>query len=159
MKRALIAVGLIALAFAVPSFAQDEAPGQQSIIVASVPTGGFNCGRASYPEYCYGVPANVGGTFWLDCCYNAGKGFIVFNNVVDLGQATIDSAVPTKNSAGFMTKLDITFHGSTDDRDRGTYTGTGTFTFSYYYFPGGVRRGDAGYRQLMQSGSLTITYN
>jgi hypothetical protein len=163
MKRALLTVALIAVAFAVPSFAQDEAPGQQSLIVASVPTGGFNCGRAGYSEYCYGVPANVGGTFWLDCYYNGApngsSGLILFNNVADLGQATIDSAIVAKNSAGLVTKLDITLHGSTDDRHRGTYTGTGTFTFSYYYSPGGGGRGGASYRQLMQSGSLTSTYN
>ena len=161
MTRALLTVALIAVAFAVPSFAQDEAPGQQSLIVASVPTGGFNCGRAGYSEYCYGVPANVGGTFWLDCFYNGApngsRGFIHFNSVADLGQATIDSATVVKNSAGLVTKLDITFHGSTDDRNRGTYRGTGAFTFSYYYSPGGGRSG-ADYRQLMQNGSLTITY-
>ena len=162
----IVAVFVMALAlslFAASGHAQDEAPGSQSVITASVPTGGFSCGRASYPAYCYGVPA-LGGTFWLDVYYNAypqPNGFIAFNNVADLGMASVTGATVVKNSLGLVTELDVTFNGTTNDGDSGTYTGTGKFTFSYYKMSSGSGRGGGypGYVQILTSGTLTITYN
>jgi hypothetical protein len=151
---------LLAVLFvAVQAQAQDEVSGQQNVITVAAPTGGYSCGRASYPEYCYGVPANVGGSFWLDCSYKAGNGFIVFFGVADLGQATIDSAMPTYGTNGGLTQLNIKFHGMTNDGDGDTYTGTGRFTFSYYVGHCSGRGCGNPTVQLMQSGSLTITYN
>jgi hypothetical protein len=157
MKRIFIFVPVLALALSViapKAHAQDETPGQQSQIVASVPPGGYSCGRNSYPLYCYGVPVNVGGTFWLDVYYNTGSGFILFNSVADLGQGTITSAAATTNSLGQVTQLTVTFGGSTNDGDGGTYTGTGTFTFSYYKCSSRY----CGYIQVLQSGTISITY-
>ncbi len=159
MKRIFVFAPVLALALSmiVPqAHAQDEIPGTQSTIIASVPFGGYSCGRNSYPLYCYGVPVNVGGTFWLDAYYNTGSGFILFNSVADLGQGTITSVTAiTKNSLGQVTRLTIAFNGSTNDGDGLTYTGTGTFTFSYYKCAAKY----CGYIQLMQSGSMTITYH
>ncbi len=158
MKRIFVFAPVLALALSmiVPqAHAQDEIPGTQSTIVASVPFGGYSCGRNSYPLYCYGVPVNVGGTFWLDAYYNTGSGFILFNSVADLGQGTITSAAATTNPLGQVTRLTIAFNGSTNDGDGLTYTGTGTFTFSYYKCAARY----CGYIQLMQSGSMTITYH
>jgi len=140
----------------------DEVPGSQSQIIAGVATGGFSCGRETYPLYCYGIPANVGGTFWLDVSYNATPsqtGFVSFNSVLDLGQGTITGATFTTNSLGQITQMDIVFNGTTNDGDNGAYTGTGSFTFSYVYSSGGGGKGNlGGYVQLLQTGSLTITY-
>jgi hypothetical protein len=132
---------------------QDEAPGAKSQITASIPTGGFSCGRASYPLYCYGIPASVGGSFWLDAYTSTQQGFIAFNQVADLGQATITSSSTSTNNIGLVTQLMVTFRGSTNDGDGGTYIGTGTFTFSYYKTSRGF------YVQVLQSGTVNITYN
>jgi hypothetical protein len=161
VKRVIPALALTVLV-AVSVWAarpQDETPGSQSTITAAVPAGGYSCGRASYPEYCFGVPTNFGGTFWLDCYYKGEQnqnvfGFIVFNNVVDLGQATITQASVVMGPAG-PTSLTVTFHGTTNDGDNGNYTGTGTFTFAYY--KGGYGR-SYGWYQTMTRGSMTITY-
>src|SRR5216683_2047720 len=142
----------------------DETPGQLATITAAVPTGGFSCGRVTYPLYCYGIPANIGGTFWLDVSYNdipSPTGFVSFNNVADLGQATITVATfTTDGNTGQINSMHIVFNGNTVSPDIGTYTGTGAFTFSYYYSSGGGGKGGGypGYIQVMQSGTLTITY-
>ena len=149
--------------------AQDETPGQVLQFQANVGTG-YNCGRASSPLYCYGIPVNIGtnsggnGTFWLDTYvtgYNAGTGFVLFNGVADLGEGIVSSNVPTTNSAGQVTTLVVNFHGSTNDGDGGTYTGTMTLTFTYYYSSGGGGKGGAGsgWRFICTGGSVKITYN
>ncbi len=151
------------------SYAQDEPPGQVLNFQTNVGTG-YNCGRASSPLYCYGIPVNIGtgaggnGSFWLDTYvtgYNAGTGFVLFKGVADLGQATVTSNIPTTNSSGQVTKLVVNFQGSTNDGDNGTYTGTMTLTFSYYYSSGGGGRGGAGagWRFICTGGSVSITYN
>jgi hypothetical protein len=165
MRHRIALALVLALICCIPAHSQapDEVPGTQSQIIASVPTGGFSCGRASYPLYCYGIPTNVGGSFWLDVQYNAypsPTGFIAFNQVVDLGQGTITGATMTKNSSGQITNMSITFTGGTNDGDGGTYSGTGTFAFTYYHVAGGGGRGSSGYYvQVLQSGTLTITYH
>ena len=141
----------------------DETPGQLATIVAGVPTGGFSCGRLSYPLYCYGIPASVGGTFWLDVSYNPTpppSGFVSFTNVADLGQGTItDALFTTDGTTGQINWMHIFFNGSTNDGDNGTYTGEGYFTFSYYWANGGGGKGNTGYYvQILQSGTLIITY-
>src|SRR5258708_34912750 len=155
MKTVLALLALAAI-FTVPAHAQDEAPGSQSQIVAAIPAGGFSCGRASYPLYCYGIPANIGRTFWLDSYWQAGNGFIAFNGVADLGQATITSSqVTSRNASNEVTGLTVQFHGSTNAGDGGTYIGSGTFTFSYYHCTSRY----CGDVMVLQSGSMTITYN
>ena len=165
MKK-LSAVALIWVFLAVPLAATpgDETSGQQSQIVASVPTGGFSCGRASYPIYCTNIPANIGGTFWLDVYTNAypePKGFILFSGVADLGQASITGATVTKNSLGQVTTLVVTFNGATNDGDNDSYSGSATFAFSYYKMSGGSGRGGGypGYILILNSGSLAIKYS
>jgi hypothetical protein len=149
--------------------AQDEAPGQVLEFQANVGTG-HNCGRASSPLYCYGIPVNIGpenggnGSFWLDTYvtgYRAGTGFILFNGVADLGEATVTGNTPTTNSSGQVTKLQVDFQGTTNDGDNGTYAGTMTLTFSYYYSSGGGGKGGAGagWRFICTGGSIRITYN
>jgi hypothetical protein len=157
----LFAALAVAALFAMPAKAQDEAPASQSTILANVGNGQA-CGKASYPEYCYGVPTNQGGTFWLDAYYNGYNnngvvsGFILFNGVADLqGSATITTASTVKNSQGLVTSLTIGFNGTTAD-DGGTYTGTAIFTFTYY--KGGYGR-NYGYYQTMTGGTVVITYN
>jgi hypothetical protein len=162
-----MALGLCALSRAVCQ-TPDETRGQPLTIQTNVGSG-YNCGRASSPLYCYGIPVNVGpanggnGSIWLDTYvsgYNTGTGFIAFSGVEDLGQGTVTSNIPTKNSAGQVTKLVVNFHGSTNDGDNGTYTGTMTLTFSYYYSSGGGGRGGAGagWRFICTGGSIGITY-
>ena len=150
------------------SKAQDEAPGQVLQFETNVGTG-YNCGHVSTPLYCYGIPVNIGtgsggnGTFWLDTYlsgYNAGTGFVLFNGVADLGQATVTSNVPTLNSAGQVSSLAVNFKGSTTDGDNGTYTGTMKLTFSYYYTSVGSGRGGggSGWHFVCTGGSVKITY-
>lgn len=161
MKMRIMAA--LFLALSVPAFAQDETPGQQAQVIASVPVGGYSCGRATYPIYCFGVPANVGGTFWLDAytnSYPAPNGFIEFSGVLDLGQAKITNAIVTRNALGQVSQLTVAFSGNTVD-DGGTYSGTAYFTFNYVKMRGGSGRGGGypGYLLLMAGGALTITYN
>jgi hypothetical protein len=163
LKRALFLLVLVLALGAIPLKAQDETPGSQSTITASIASGGFSCGRASYPAYCYGVPA-LGGTFWLDVYYNAyphANGFIAFNNVADLGYSTVVAASVVKDASGLVTELDVSFAGVTNDGDNGTYSGTGKFVFSYYKMSSGSGRGGGypGYVQILQSATLTINYN
>jgi hypothetical protein len=171
LTRMKVCAGLLILEIFGPvvSHAQEETPGQILNFQTNVGSG-YNCGRASTPLYCYGIPVNIGGTngvngsFWLDTYvtgYNAGTGFVLFNNVADLGQGTVTSNVPTLNSAGQVTQLVVNFKGLTNDGDGGTYTGTMTLTFSYYYSSGGGGRGGAGagWRFICTGGSVQITYN
>jgi hypothetical protein len=169
MKKAA-AIATLALALVIPAQAQparpaggDETPAQQSQIIAAVPTGGYLCGRAAADgARCFSVPANIGGTFWLDAAPTAYTpyGFISFNNVADLGQATITTQTFTSDANHHMLTLHVEFNGMTNDGDNDTYTGTADFTFSYYKMSGGSGRGGGypGYIQVMQSGTLTINY-
>jgi len=165
MKHILtgLALALVFFTVAPKVQAQDEVSATLSTITAAVPTGGFSCGRARYPEYCYGVPA-LGGTFWLDVYYNAypsPNGFIAFNNVADFGQAIITAASFTLNPKNQIVTLHVVFNGTTNDGDNDAYTGTADFTFSYVYMRGGGGKGGGypDYVQLMQSGTLTIKYS
>ena len=161
-----LALGFCALGHA--NCQTEETSGQTMQIQTNVGSG-YNCGRVSSPLYCYGVPVNMGtnnsgnGSLWLDTYvtgYNAGTGFIAFNGVADLGQATVTSNTPTTNASGQVTKLTVNFNGKTNDGDSGTYTGTMTLTFTYYYSSGGGGRGGAGagWRYICTGGSLSITY-
>jgi hypothetical protein len=156
MKVRKVVIVVLALVLSVfghaVGHAQDEPPGQGLEFQTNVGSG-YNCGRASTPLYCYGIPVNIGtgtggnGKFWLDTYvtgYNAGTGFVLFMGVADLGEGLVTSNVPTTNSSGQITKLILNFHGSTNDGDNGTYTGTMTLTFSYYYSSGGGGRGEPG---------------
>ena len=173
MKAGRIATGILGVVLGMLTYtvghAQDEAPGQVLEFLTNVGSG-YNCGRASTPLYCYGIPVNIGtdaggnGKFWLDTYvsgYNAGKGFVLFMGVADLGEGIVTSNIPTLNSSGQVTQLVVNFHGSTNDGDNGTYTGTMTLTFSYYYSSGGGGRGGAGagWRFICTGGSVQITYN
>jgi hypothetical protein len=148
--------------------AQDELPGQTLQFQTTVGAG-YSCGIVSSPLYCYGIPVNIGtgsgsnGTFWLDTFvtgYKAGQGFVLFSGVADLGEATVTGNVPTTNSSGQVTQLVVSFAGTTNDGDGGTYTGTMTLTFSYYYSRGGGGRGGggAGWHFLCTGGTVNITY-
>jgi hypothetical protein len=163
-----VALGISALSLAVCR-AQDEPAGQLLKIQTNVGTG-YNCGRASSPLYCYGIPVNMGsasggnGTLWLDTYVTgaeAGTGFVQFNGVADLGEGHVTSNVPTTNSSGQVTKLVVNFNGVTNDGDNGTYTGSMTLTFTYYYSSGGGGRGGAGagWRFICTGGNLQIAYH
>lgn len=167
LAKAVLVLSFCALGQAILN-AQDEAPDQILRIQTNVGSG-YNCGHASSPLYCYGIPVNVGtgsggnGTLWLDTYvtgYKSGTGFVQFSGVADLGQGTVTSNVATLNSAGQVTTLVVRFSGSTNDGDNGTYTGTMTLTFNYYYSGGGGGRGGGGSGWFFRctGGSIQITY-
>jgi hypothetical protein len=172
MKVNRVAGALIALAFGALSQAVCQTPDEPAGYTTTIQTNvgsGYNCGRVSSPLYCYGIPVNVGtgsggnGSFWLDTYVTGsgvGTGFIAFNGVSDLGQATVTSNIPTINNAGQVTSLEVSFNGKTIDGDNGTYTGTMVLTFSYYYSSGGGGRGGAGsgWRFICTGGYLKIKY-
>ena len=127
----------------------DERSGQTLAIAPNVGSG-YNCGRVSSPLYCYGVPVTINGvpsgTFWLDTYltgYNAGSGFIVWNGVADLAEATV-KGVTTVGGTSIPSQVTVTFSGDTNEGDGGSYTGTMTLNFTYYYSSGGGGRGGAG---------------
>src|ERR1035437_1006968 len=131
LAKAVLVLSFCALGQAILN-AQDEAPDQILRIQTNVGSG-YNCGHASSPLYCYGIPVNIGtgsggnGTFWLDTYvtgYKTGTGFVLFNGVADLGEGIVTSNVPTLNSAGQVASLVVNFKGSTNDGDNGTCTGT-----------------------------------
>lgn len=167
MKKLSVMAGMVlALGLAVmPVKAQDETPGQQIVFTGTaLPANGYSCGRASYPLYCYGIPADSGGSFWLDVYYNAypkPTGFIQFFNVADIGQASIVTAVVSRNALNQVNKLDVTFTGLTNDGDNGSYSGVATFNFTYVKMTGGSGRGGGypGNLMYVSSYSMTITYN
>lgn len=164
MKRSF-ALALLALAMALPSRAQDETPGQQIVYTGTkLPADGYSCGRASYPIYCYNIPADDSGTFWLDVYWNAypkPSGFISWYGVADLGQASIVDATITRNAQGNVGRLDISFNGLTNDGDNDTYSGVASFTFTYVKMKTGSGRGGGypGYVMYVSGYSMTITYN
>ncbi len=130
---------------------------------------GHNCGRASTPLYCYGIPVDIGtadggdGSFWLDTYvtgYNAGTGFVLWMGVANLGQATVTSNIPITNSSGQVTKLVVDFRGLTNDGNNRPYSGMMTLTFSYYYSSGGGGKGGggAGWRFICTGGAIRIVY-
>jgi hypothetical protein len=159
-----MALGICALSNIV---CRSQDNGGRSLLIPINVGSGYNCGRASSPLYCYGIPVSIGtgssgnGTFWLDTYvtgYKAGTGFVLFNGVADLGQATITGNAPTTNSSGQVTALVVNFRGSTNDGDGDTYSGT--INFSYYYSSGGGGRGGAGagWRFICTGGTAKITY-
>jgi hypothetical protein len=175
-RLAALAVALVGCALSLPAcYSQtgDETSGQTLQIQTNVGSG-FNCGFATSPLYCYGIPVAIGGvpggTFWLDTYtsgYYAGKGFIVWNGVADLAEATVTGNTPTYaqfTSAGrtatAISQLVVNFGGQTNENDGGGYSGTMTLTFSYYYSSGGGGRGGggAGWRQVCTGGAINITY-
>lgn len=164
MKR-ILALAVLALAFVPAIRAQDETPGQQIVFTGTaLPANGYSCGRATYPIYCYGIPTDTGGSFWIDVYYNAypkPTGFILFFNVADLGQASVTSAVVSKNGQGQVNKLDVTFTGITNDGDNDTYSGVASFTFTYVKMTGGSGRGGGypGYVMYVSGYTMTVTYN
>lgn len=155
MRRLLVLAGLLLMFGGMVAQAQDEAPGQQVQITVPVASGGFSCGRHSYPLYCYGVPTNVGGTFWMDIYSVQQNGFILFNDVLDLGMGTVTKVTNTAEG------IQVEFHGFTNDGDNDPYTGIGVFTFSSIKMKTGSGRGGGypGYILMLRSGSITITYN
>jgi hypothetical protein len=167
VAEGVLALGICALSLAVCQ-AQVEGAGQLLNIETNVGTG-YNCGRASSPLYCYGIPVNMGSgssgnsTLWLDTYVTGpdiGTGFVLFNGVADLGEGHVTSNVASTNASGQVTKLVVNFKGSTNDGDNGTYTGTMTLTSSYYYSSGGGGRGGAGavWRFICTGGGLQIAY-
>src|SRR3954469_21816678 len=101
---AALALGFCALTGAVCQTTSDEAPNSTLNIQLNV-GGGFNCGRVSSPLYCYGIPVTIngvpGGTFWLDTYVsgsNAGSGFVYWNGVADLAEATLTGNHPMYGS-------------------------------------------------------------
>lgn len=165
MKRLLVLAGLLLMFGGTVAHAQDETPGQTIVFTGTkLPADGYSCGRATYPIYCYGVPTDDGGSFWLDVYYNAypkATGFIYFFNVADLGQASITSATVQKNALGQVSKLDVTFNGLTNDGDNDTYSGAATFTFTYIKMRSGSGRGGGypGYLMYVSSYSMAVMYN
>lgn len=162
-----LALGLCALTQSVCYSQQaDEKNGQLLPIQFNVGPAGFGCGHDSSPFYCYGIPVAVNGvasgTFWVDTYltgYNAGTGFILWNNVADLGQATITHNSFT-GTAGFPPTVTVTFSGDTNDGDGGTYTGTMTLNLTYYYSSGGGGRGGGGggWHFSCTGGTISIKY-
>jgi len=168
MKLKLAALALaLALFTVIPAHAQvpEESQGAKVTFAGTkLPANGYSCGRSTYPLYCYGVPTDDGGTFWLDVYYNAypkPTGFIQFFNVADLGQASITSATTQKDTLGHISQLDVAFNGLTNDGDNDTYSGTASFTFTYVKMTGGSGRGGGypGYLMYVSGYTMTITYN
>ncbi len=170
MKKLSVLAGLaLALGIAaLPMSAQDETPGQQTQLTVSAPTGGHSCGRSSYPLYCFGVPMNVGGTFWLDVYYKAyggPTGFILFNGVLDLDMAQVTgftyTTIPVGQPfAGQLSTVHVEFTGLTNDGDSDTFTGTADLTFSYIASGPCSGRGCSMLPvRLVKSGTLVVTYN
>jgi len=153
----------------------DEIHGQSLGIATNVGSYGYNCGRVSSPLYCYGIPVTINGqaagSFWLDTYltgYNAGAGFIVWNNVADLAEGHVTGNTYTSGtftSQGYTSSLPasvtVNFSGDTNDGDGGSYTGTMTLTFTYYYSSGGGGRGGApaGWRYICTGGNISLKYN
>jgi hypothetical protein len=144
----------------------DEKKGQSLPIQFNIGPAGFSCGNDSTPFYCYGIPVAVNGaasgTFWVDTYltgYNAGTGFILWNNVADLGQATITHTTFT-GTAAFPPTVTVTFSGDTNDGDGGTYAGTMTLSLTYYYSSGGGGKGGggAGWYFYCTGGTISIKY-
>ena len=123
---------------------------------------GYNCGRASTPLYCYGLPVTGGGSFWIDTYvsgYYAGRGFILWNGVANLGEAMTTGNETVLNGLGQVSQLSTQFAGTTNDGSNTPYTGTMTLTFTYYYSSGGGGKGGggAGWRFICTGGTFSIT--
>jgi hypothetical protein len=155
MKRIALALALMFVYTAVA-----HAQTQVNMTVSPV-----NCGRASTPLYCYGIPVTTPngstGQVWLDI-YPNNTGFVAFINVPAFqGAAQITGATRTFNSIGQVTSIQVAFAGASDpdgDGDSDPFTGSLTLNFAYYYSAGGGGRGGAGagWRFTVTSGSVTI---
>ena len=155
---------VLALAFAIPSQAQQTTP----ITVEAA-----NCGRSSLPNLnCYSFPMIVGGvagTAWIDV--QGQGGFILFRpglegaNYVE-GKIT-SSTVDSRNAIGQATSATITFaipnpslNGYAGDPDNNgdsdAVVGAITINASYYYSSGGGgRAGAAGWVVTVTGGTGT----
>jgi hypothetical protein len=160
-----LAIGSCALTQSVCySQAADETSGQFLPIKTNIGAG-FNCGRASAPLSCYGIPVAIkgqpSGTFWLDTYlagYHAGHGFIVWNGVADLAEGVV-SGVTTIGGTVMPSQVTVAFSGDTNDGDGGGYYGNMTLNFTYYYSSGAGKGGaGAGYRYICTGGTITIKY-
>src|SRR5579864_4581905 len=131
----------------------------------------YNCGRASTPLYCYGIPVTVqiggnyapSGMIWVDV-YPNNTGFIWFNTPPFQTSAQVTGATRVFNSIGQVTSITIAFQGQADpegDGDSDSYVGSLTLNFSYYYSAGGGGRGGAGagWRFTVTGGKATISSN
>jgi hypothetical protein len=139
---------------AIPAHAQDQ---PRTVTQSVLPV---NCGRASTPLYCYGMPLANGGTAWIDI-YANNIGFIAFNMPGFASAANITGATRTFNNLGQVTTIIVAFAGADPDGDGDQYVGSMTLNFSYYYSSGGGGRGGAGagWRFSVTSGSVTIASN
>ena len=157
MKASITILILAILALVTPAVAQTYSIGSS------------NCGFATEPLYCYGVPVTAegsvspSGAFWLDVHttgYYEGTGFILFqNDLSSLGTASIGPTfTPTYGTvtsngrtATVVTSITATFSGT-------GYNGVLTIAFGYYYSSGGGGRGGggAGWRRTVTGGSMVI---
>jgi len=155
MKIRLAIVLALALSLDIIPTLRAQDPGSTQTITAAIPANGYSCGRQSYPLYCFGVSIDGGSSFWLDSYYNSAsaEGFIQFYNVGNLGYAQITGTAAYKNGLGQVVQETVNFAGDTSDNV--PFTGTATFTFSYVKCTAKY----CGYVTMMQSGSMTITYN
>jgi hypothetical protein len=160
MKKLIILAGL-ALAFAVqPVKAQDETPGKRVTVNMSVPTGGYPCGRAQgYSVHC-NVPVDGGGSAYIDVDTYHSTGFILFGNVLDLGEAfAISVSNVVYDARHRVTSLNVTFLGHTNDGDNGGYSLSAAYTFKYMPCPTNAKYCGVYGLSYITSGQQTVTYN
>lgn len=160
MKKGMCSL-VIALAFAIPSHAQQTTP---------ITVGQVTCGKTGTPLFnCYAVPLTVGtnsGTAWFFPQYTGG--FILFRPNLEgpnyvTAQVT-STTVNARNAIGQVTQATYTFTVVADpntDGDSDTMQGMITIDFSYYYSTGGGGRGGGGAGWYMKivggSGQQSIT--
>ncbi len=134
MKLTLAGLALaLALFTVIPAHAQvpDEALGHQVVFTGTkLPANGYSCGRSTYPLYCYGVPTDDGGTFWLDVYYNAYPKPTGFNGLTNDG-----------------------------DNDTYSGTASFTFTYVKMTGGSGRGGGYPGYLMYVSGYTMTIPYN
>jgi len=138
-KLFILAIALLALAL--PSLAT-----AQTALTLNIGPSGYNCGRVTNLDYCYGIPTSNGSIIWLDAQPNTG-GFIVVQGI------TYPVLLP-------FTSLQT---GS------GTYTLIVNFgqasalflSYKTYYSSGGGGRGGAGsgWRWVIQPTGSNLSFN
>ncbi len=122
----LLGIALATVLVVLPVKAQDETPGQQATINASIPVGGYTCGRARTYGFSCNVPIDGGGSVYISVNTYYSNGFILFSNVLDLGQSLVTSVSNVVYDTHFrVTSLTVTYTGHTDDGDGDTFTVTG----------------------------------
>lgn len=144
---------------------------QTPTITLNIPEAGFNCGRASSPLYCFGIPTKVNGvaegSLWLDTYLtgtNAGTGFVLPSEVGDLEEAHVTgnsyvNGTFVSQGRTLTAPASVTVAFSGDTSSGGSYSGVMTLTFTYYYSAGGGGRGGAGagWRFICTGGTLRIS--